>query len=145
MTNTNLIKMENGKKELPIGIVKASGRNKGYRLNRTVNQKEYNFGSIQNLEHALRTNGYIDIIVADLRDAQSKEGVVSIDEIRELIVEDGQHVMLEINQRFDILHHRSRLREETLECEIKDLHNKLDALLDGNKSFWGLFKGRKNK
>src|SRR5690625_2792866 len=92
----DLIRMENGRKDLPVGISRGTGSNKGYRLHRTVKGKDYNFGTFQNLEHALRTNGYIDIIVEDLRKAQALEGCLSIDDIEKVVTESSASIIGEL-------------------------------------------------
>jgi hypothetical protein len=135
-------------KELPVGLSKT---NWGYRLHRTVNGKKYNFGSIQNHELAHRLNGYIDIIVADLKDAQSKEGVLSVDQIQKMIVENSVSDMEEItrqindsnrhiNRKFISLMEQNERLEESMSRrfdyevgllvkENKKLQNKIDSIV----------------
>lgn len=54
-----LAKLENGKEPLPTGITKTSN-GYGYRISRTFKGTDYRFGTFQSLEHALRTNEYIN-------------------------------------------------------------------------------------
>lgn len=134
-------------KTLPIGISAGTGRNKGYRLNRTVGSKNYNFGSFQNIEHALRTNGYIDIIVEDLKQAHAKEGVISIDEIQILIVENSLSDMQEITRLLDGVKNNFDYQSVLLGSEIARLRERLDEGMhinepDGKKSFWNRILGR---
>lgn len=89
-SEADLIRMQEGKKELPIGISRIGNGRNGYRLHRTIKGKTYRFGSFQNFEHALRVNEYIGRLIDDLRevlDAQplSKEeleNVISIQSVR---------------------------------------------------------------
>lgn len=129
-------------KTLPVGISEGKGRNKGYRLQRTVRNKDYNFGSFQNYEHALRTNGYIDIMVADLKEAQEKEGIMSVDEIREIIVENSLFNAGDIASLFKVLDDNSEYRIGLLNKEIVRLHERLDSDSDTKKTFWERLKGR---
>lgn len=120
-------------KTLPIGISEGKGRNKGYRLNRTVRGKEYNFGSFQNLEHALRTNGYINIIVADLKASHEKESILSVDEIREMIAENSLSNVEEITRLF-------RLLDSNFSHQMNLLNERFDQGMSiiepEKKSFW---------
>lgn len=129
-------------KELPVGISAQTGRNKGYRLNRTVRGKEYNFGTFQNINHAIRTNGYIDIIVGDLKEAQEKEGIVSVEQVRRVIQENSLSEMHEIAQLIDELDSSFNQQLNSLKKEVILLHHYLhrlttsSSLPEKEKTFW---------
>lgn len=141
-------------KELPVGMSKQINGKNGYRLNRTVRGKEYNFGSFMNLDHALRQNGYIDIIVEDLRDAQSKEGLVSVDQVQKVLIENSLSDMKEITRLADDLYRRTqhevrsaKWEVNSLKDEIEKLENKIDSIvtfmqLESQKTLWQRIRGR---
>ena len=137
------------KKELPVGMSQQVNGKNGYRLNRTVRGKQYNFGSFQNFDHALRTNGYVDIIVKDLEEAYEKEGVLSIVEIHKLIVENSLSDMQEITRLINDLDSMNNYRIGMISNDIARLHERLDELDQGvcvveleKKSFWQRITGR---
>lgn len=95
----DLIKMENGKTELPVGL---SRTKHGYRLHRTIAGKKYNFGSVQNSELALRLNGYIQVLVDDYRtELKTKQDVSDV--LHNIVVENSAVDMLEITRQFEVL------------------------------------------
>jgi len=143
MRNADVIRMTSGKKDLPVGLSKTKW---GYRLHRSVNGKDYNFGSIQNHELALRLNGYIDIIVDDLRKAQAKEGLVSIDQIREVVWKSSLSDMEEITRMFAVQDSNTDYRLGLLVEQIAKMDETTNAVLMyaalTPESFWKRIVGR---
>lgn len=70
MVKADIIKMENGRKDLPKGISKNSNGRNGYRLHRSIEGKQYTFGSFQNLEHAISVNDRIEVLLNMYRKTQ---------------------------------------------------------------------------
>ena len=106
-----LAKLESGKEPLPVGINKTSS-GYGYRISRTFKGTEYRFGTFQSLEHALRTNEYLNrfldavndelekrpATVEDLGDALNKLDTINTGKFQELA-----HAIMTIRIKIDIL------------------------------------------
>lgn len=86
-----LAKLESGKEEFPTGLTRTSN-GYGYRISRTFKGKEFRFGTFQSLEHALRTNEYINRFMLAVNEELKK---------RPATVEDVQHIV-KVNAR-DVL------------------------------------------
>lgn len=143
-------------KDLPVGVSRNGGTKKGYRLHRSVAGKNYLFSSFQNLDHALRVNECIDVIVADLREALDKEGTFSVNDIQKLIVENSLSDMEEItrlindsnrhiNRKFlDLMEQNARLHDRLENQSLRNaiVQSRLDALEEQPKSFWQRITGR---
>lgn len=105
ISEADLIRMEEGKKELPVGVSRMSGGRNGWRLHRTVNGKLYRFGTFQNLEHALRTNVYIGRMVDDIRDELASKPL-SKEELESVIGKQNEfmsiHLSLLVNRILEL-------------------------------------------
>lgn len=97
---SDLIKMENGKKDLPPGISKYKY---GYRLHRTINGKKYNFSSFQSLEHAIRVNNAIEKLVADYRNVLENPEKVHAEQLATIVAENSATDVIELTREIEIL------------------------------------------
>src|SRR5690606_16777890 len=127
---SDLIKMENGKKDLPVGISKT--KHGSYRLQRTVNNKKYRFGSTQSLELAITVNEGIDELVKDLRIAL--ENPDSIKE--EQLVKIADANMEEINRKLDILFGVIEDQNDLIIRKDNLLHERILNLSNERKGFF---------
>lgn len=97
-----LAKLESGKEEFPTGLTRTSN-GYGYRISRTFKGKEYRFGTFQSLEHALRTNEYINRFMLAVNEELEKrpatvEDVQCIVKVNARDVLDGQEVTREVTK-----------------------------------------------
>lgn len=132
---SDLIKMENGKKDLPVGISKTKWGS--YRLQRTVNQKKYRFGSIQSLDLALTVNQGIDELVKDLRAALDRpEGVTE-----EQLIAIADANMDEIDRKFDMLFGAIESQNRLIIRKDDLLHERILDLSNERKGFFARLFG----
>lgn len=139
MTKVDLIKMENGKKELPVGISK--NKHGSYRLQRTVGGNKYRFGSIQNLELALSVNAGIDALVEDLRAALEAPSGITAEQVTAIVAEIS---LSNTNELTRFINDSNRLTDRKflgLMEQNARLHDRLDEQLNAKKSFWQRLKG----
>lgn len=95
-TEAELIKMANGKMELPKGI---SRTKYGYRIYRRIDNKKYNFGSFQNINLVIKTNEYIERLAKDFR-AELERKVNAEESLRKVLDEKNQVEKVWNTQRF---------------------------------------------
>lgn len=88
-----LAKLESGKEEFPVGIHKVS-RGYGYRISRTFKGKDYRFGTFQSLEHALRTNEYLNRLLDAVNEELDKRPATTED-IEELLFKHNEPTRLD--------------------------------------------------
>lgn len=142
---SDLIKMENGKKDLPVGI--SQTKFGSYRLQRTVNSKKYRFGSTQNLELALSINSGIDELVKDLRTALEEPASATVEQVTSIVTENSATDMLEITRLIEKLIENDKDNLELLSYEIGKMHRRIDKgfhviMPEDKKSFWQRITGR---
>lgn len=93
-----LAKLESGKEPLPTGVYKTSS-GYGYRISKSFKGKDFRFGTFQSLEHALRTNEFINRFLIAVNEELEKKPVtaadvkVSLNDLSEMIT--GQNEILE--------------------------------------------------
>lgn len=79
-----LAKLESGKEPLPVGINKVSS-GYGYRISRTFKGKDFRFGTFQSLEHALRTNEYLNRFLEAVNE-ELDERPATAEDVEELLI-----------------------------------------------------------
>lgn len=139
-TKTDIIKMENGKKDLPVGI--SQTKHGSYRLQRTIGGKDYRFGTIQNLELALRVNAGVEELSKDLKASLEKEGIVSISQVEDLIVKNRVLEVEEITDEIESLEEQLHSKTQFLVEQNTSLKHLLLKVLSQKKSFWQRITGR---
>lgn len=136
---SSLIKMENGKQDLPIGISRSQYGS--YRLQRTVNGVKYRFGSIQNLELALSVNAGIDELVKNFRIALEEPVSATAEQVTSIVEERSDSDMAELQHTFSAMASMIDNQNDFVRKELELLHNHISELANERKSFWKrLFK-----
>lgn len=92
-----LAKLESGKEPLPTGVVKSSGGKGGYRIIKTYKNKDYRFGTFQNLSHALRTNEFINRLLSDIKEEMSKRGA-TVDDVDTIVSRETEELKLRLEK-----------------------------------------------
>lgn len=137
---SDLIKMENGKKDLPVGISRTKFGS--YRMQRTVNNKKYRFGSTQNLEIALSVNAGIDEMVKDLRLALEEPESATAEQVASIVAENSATDMEGIARKFDILFGVIEDQNDLIIRQNNLIRERILDLSTERMSFWQRITGR---
>lgn len=123
---------------LPTGVVKAGGRNKGYRVLKYINGRTFQIGSFQNVEHATLVNDNTNNLVKFFREelakatgTQTVSDSSTVDDIKSLIVENSISDIMEITRLVDEADAMNEYRIGLLNENITRLQEKLDELDEG--------------
>lgn len=123
---------------LPTGVVKAGGRNKGYRVLKYINGRTFQIGSFQNVEHAIlvndNTNRMVKFFREELAKATGTETVSdssTVDDIKSLIVENSISDVLEITRLVNELDALNEYRIGLLNENIARMQEHLSELDQG--------------
>lgn len=137
---SNFLKMENGKKDLPVGITKTQFGS--YRLQRTVNNQKYRFGSIQSLDLALRVNAGIDDLVKDLRIALESPSGVTAEQVKEIVAENSLIDQLEVTRQIQVLASMIKSQNDLIIGQADLLHEHISDKTEERKSLWQRITGQ---
>lgn len=128
MTEADLIRMENGKKDLPTGMYRTEYNS--YRISRRLNGVRYEFGSFRNLEQALRLNKCVSELFSNVRGALKESE--DIDKLKKDYESTIKKVKLDKKESIEVLEDYHMGRKEKAVSEIKSCYEEkiIDLLAD---------------